>query len=58
MTYMPNNTGMLKVEDSRRILSAIFPNYPELKPCNPAPPLEPIGPPPLKTVLIEGAVAC
>ena len=51
MTYIPNNTGMLSVEDSRRILSVIFPNYPELKPCNLAPPLEPIAPPPLKTAL-------
>ena len=57
MTYLPNNTGMLSVEDSRRVLSVIFPNYPELKPCNPAPPLEPIAPP-LKTALFEGAVAC
>jgi hypothetical protein len=42
---------MLSVEDSRRILSAIFPKYPELKPCNPAPLLEPIATPPLKTAL-------
>ncbi len=53
MTYVPNNAGMVSVEDSRRILLAIFPNYPELKPCNPAPPLEPIAPQPR----IEGAVA-
>ncbi len=39
MTYIPKNNGMLSVEDSRRILSVIFPNYPELKPCNNAPPL-------------------
>jgi hypothetical protein len=49
---------MLSVEDSRRILSVIFPNYPELKPCNPAPTLEAIAPPPLKKVLFEGAAAC
>jgi len=56
---MPNNAGMVSVEDSRRILCTIFPNYPELKPCNPAPPLEPITPPPpVKIPLFEGAVAC
>ena len=58
MTYIPNNNGMLSVEDSRRNSSVIFPNYPELKPCNNAPPLEPIAPPPLKMALFEGAVAC
>jgi hypothetical protein len=58
MTYMPNNAGMVSVEDSHRILYAIFPNYPELSPCNPAPPLEPIAPQPLKIPLFEGAVAC
>ncbi|HVO62559.1 MAG TPA: hypothetical protein VMT53_16615 [Terriglobales bacterium] len=45
MTYLPNNAGMVSIEDARRILRAIFPNYPELKPCNPPPSLEPMAPP-------------
>ena len=45
MTYIPNKVGMASIEDSRRILRAIFPNYPELKPCHPAPILEPIAAP-------------
>jgi hypothetical protein len=44
MTYRPNNVGMLSIEDARRILHAIFPNYPELTPCNPTPTLEPVEP--------------
>jgi hypothetical protein len=36
---------MVSIEDSRRILHAIFPNYPELKPCNPVPTLEPTASP-------------
>jgi hypothetical protein len=44
MTYIPNSADMVSVEDSRRILHAIFPNYPELKPCPAAPVLEPIAP--------------
>ena len=40
---------MVSIEDSRRILRAIFPNYPELKPCNPAPSLEPIALSPVNT---------
>jgi len=48
MTYIPNNTGLLSIEDSRRILRAIFPNYPELRPCNPAPTLEALAPSPIK----------
>jgi hypothetical protein len=58
MTYIPNKAGMVSVEDSRRILCVIFPNYPELKPCNPAPHLEPLAPPLVKKPLFEGAVAC
>jgi hypothetical protein len=42
---------MVGIEDSRRILCAIFPNYPELKPCNPAPSLEPMAPSPVNTPL-------
>jgi len=47
MTYIPNNAGMLSIEDSRRILRAIFPNYPDLTPCYPAPTLEPVAPSPV-----------
>jgi len=53
MTYMPNNVGMASIEDSRRILRAIFPNYPELEPCNPAPSLEPIAPSHLKNEALK-----
>ncbi|HVO62739.1 MAG TPA: hypothetical protein VMT53_17520 [Terriglobales bacterium] len=42
MTYIPNKIGMVSIEDARRILRAIFPNYPELTPCNPMPTLEPV----------------
>ena len=44
MTYIPNHFGMVSIEDARRILRAIFPNYPELTPCRPAPILESITP--------------
>ena len=37
MNYIPNQVGMVRVEDASRILRTIFLNYPELKPCNPAP---------------------
>ena len=47
MTYIPNNAGMVSVEDSGRILRAIFPNYPDLTPCYPAPTLEPVTPLPV-----------
>jgi len=47
MTYIPNNAGMVSVEDSHRILRAIFPNYPDLTPCYPAPTLEPVAPSPV-----------
>ena len=48
MTYIPNRVAMVSIEDARRILHAIFPNYPELKPCNPAPTLDAIAPTPVK----------
>lgn len=51
MTYMPNPAGLVSIEDAQRILRAIFPNYPELRPCNPAPTLEPTEPSPMKTPL-------
>ncbi len=43
MTYIPNYAGWVSTEDSRRLLHAIFPNYPELNPCNAVPTLEPIA---------------
>jgi len=49
MTYIPNNVGMVSIEDSRRILRAIFPNYPELQPRYTAPSLEPIASSPVNT---------
>ena len=51
MTYIPNHVGMVSTEDSRRILRAIFPNYPELKPRYPVPALEPIAPSPEEATL-------
>jgi len=47
--YVPNSAGMVSVEDSSRILRAIFPNYPQLKPCHPTPTLEPIAGSPVTT---------
>ncbi|HVN20111.1 MAG TPA: hypothetical protein VMU05_15095 [Dongiaceae bacterium] len=41
--YIPNDRGLIGIEDSRRILLEVFPKYPELKPCNPVPRLEPIA---------------
>lgn len=40
MTYTPNPAGLVSTEDAHRILHAIFPNYPDLTPCNPVPTLE------------------
>ncbi len=57
MTCMRNNEGMISVEDSSRILYAVFPNYPKLEPCNPAPPLEPIATATSEDATLEGAVA-
>jgi len=51
MTYIPNNAGMVSIEDARRILHTIFPNYPELTPCNRTPNLEPIQPSPANKIL-------
>jgi len=51
MTYIPNHVGMVSIEDARRILRAIFPDYPELTPCRPAPTLEPVTMSPMKTAL-------
>jgi len=42
MTFIPTQTGFMRLEDSERLLRAIFPNYPSLEPCHPAAHLEPI----------------
>ena len=42
MTFLPTQTGFLRLEDSERLMRAIFPNYPSLEPCHSAPRLEPI----------------
>jgi hypothetical protein len=42
MTFIPTATGFMRLEDSAGLLRAIFPNYPSLEPCYPAPALEPI----------------
>jgi hypothetical protein len=42
MTFIPTQTGLMRLEDSERLLRAIFPNYPSLEPCHSAPRLEPI----------------
>ena len=39
MATLPKSDG-LKVEESARLLHAIFPNYPVLYPCRPTPPIE------------------
>ncbi len=44
MTYIPSETGMVAISDSARILRVVFPNYPELHPCNAIPSLEPTWP--------------
>jgi hypothetical protein len=40
MTYIPTQTGFMQLQDSARLLREVFPNYPELQPCNPVPVLE------------------
>jgi hypothetical protein len=45
MTYTPTAAGMVSIQDSARILRAVFPNYPDLHPCHVSPILEPIQPP-------------
>ena len=32
-----NKVGMVSIESSRLLLSLIFPNYPDIRPCNPLP---------------------
>jgi hypothetical protein len=43
MPYIPTQTGFMRLEDSEKLLRAIFPNYPNLKPCYSAPTLETIS---------------
>jgi len=43
MTYIPTQSGFMNLEDSGKLLRAIFPNYPSLEPRYPAPPLEPVS---------------
>jgi len=40
--FIPTQTGFMRLEDSKKLLRLIFPNYPDLRPCHPAPRLEPI----------------
>jgi hypothetical protein len=42
MTFIPTQSGFMRLEDSEKLLRAIFPNYPSLEPRYPAPALEPI----------------
>ena len=42
MTFIPTQTGFMRLEDSAKLLRVIFPNYPSLEPCYSAPCLEPI----------------
>jgi len=42
MTFIPTQTGFVRLEDSEKLLRAIFPNYPDLEPCHHAPRLQPI----------------
>ena len=41
MTFIPTQNGFMRLEDSEKLLRAIFPNYPSLEPCYSAPRLEP-----------------
>jgi hypothetical protein len=41
MTFIPTQTGFMRLEDSAKLLHTIFPNYPSLDPCHSAPHLEP-----------------
>ncbi|HME37071.1 MAG TPA: hypothetical protein VKF84_17695 [Candidatus Sulfotelmatobacter sp.] len=42
MTFIPTQNGFMRLEDSEKLLRAIFPNYPSLEPCHAAPDLEAI----------------
>ena len=43
MTYIPTQSGFMNLEDSEKLLRAIFPNYPSVEQRYPAPVLEPIA---------------
>jgi len=43
MTYIPTQSGFMRLEDSEKLLRAIFPKYPILEPRYAVPPLEPIA---------------
>ena len=43
MTYIPTQAGFMNLEDSEKLLRAIFPKYPSLEPRYRAPALEPIS---------------
>jgi len=43
MTFIPTQNGFMRLEDSEKVLRAIFPNYPVLEPCYPASSLEAIA---------------
>ena len=42
MTYIRTQSGFMNLEDSEKLLRAIFPNYPSLEPRYSAPALETI----------------
>jgi hypothetical protein len=42
MTFIPTQSGFMRLEDSEKLLRTIFPNYPSLEPCCAGPRLEPI----------------
>lgn len=42
MTYIPTQSDFMNLEDSEKLLRAIFPKCPTLEPCHPPPTLEPI----------------
>jgi hypothetical protein len=44
MRFNPTQSGFMRLEDSKKLLRAIFPKYPSLEPRYPAPPLEVIFP--------------
>lgn len=45
-TFIPTQAGFMRLEDSEKLLRAIFPNYPSLEPRYPTPVLEPCYPAP------------
>ena len=41
MTFIPTQSGLMRVKYFQKVPPAIFPNYPSLQPCCSAPRLEP-----------------